>query len=96
MTDELELTELAEVIYNFKLDIPAIKANIRSFLLANHYVQLDPDQRLPEVESIPFALDPSIPMVSLAGIGLEKTMRLAYAEAQRKLIEEGWRKVVKP
>lgn len=34
---ELEITELAEVIYNFQMDIPTIKINIENFLLANHY-----------------------------------------------------------
>lgn len=37
-----DLTELAEILYNFGgfLDIRTIKANIESFLKANHYCQL--------------------------------------------------------
>ena len=49
---EQELTEFAEAIYNFTkigaMDISNIKETTRSFLLANHLVQKDPDQSLPK------------------------------------------------
>ena len=35
--DDQKLTELAENIFNFKMDIKLIKEAIKSFLLANHY-----------------------------------------------------------
>ncbi len=43
---EQEITEFAELLYNFReaLDIKTIKANIESFLLANHLIQLPKDR----------------------------------------------------
>ena len=42
--ESMEITELAEILYNFMKagiqDYNSIKANIQSFLLANHYVKL--------------------------------------------------------
>lgn len=40
LPESVEITELAETLFNFPTSIRSIKANIQSFLLANHYVQL--------------------------------------------------------
>lgn len=86
--ENIELTELAELIYNFKPSIATIKANIQSFLLANHYVKLVEDQVLPYN---PFSQYPDIPNP------INKYSVLAikeiYPEAQQDMVQAGWRKV---
>ena len=80
LTQEQEITELAEMLYNFRndLDIKAIKVNIKSFLLANHYRQLDPDQSLPQN---PF------PIIS-GGIWVD------VDKAYERMLKENWVKVL--
>lgn len=62
-----EITEFAEILYNFReaLDIKSIKANLESFLLANHYVKL-PQNKPPllsdeEIVKIWFSVEGTAP-----------------------------------
>ena len=52
MKEEREITEFAELLYNFRegMNIKSIKANIESFLLANHYRKLPQDIHLKLIE----------------------------------------------
>ncbi len=56
-------------------------------------VFLSDNQELPQIIKLPFELDPSIPMVSLAGIGLEKSLYKAAKKTQQDMLNDNFRRV---
>ena len=86
----MELTELAENIFNFKMDIETIKANIQSFLLANHYVKLADNQSssfLPTEVQVKLGIDDLVPDE------LDIAFRRGYDQKHIDMLSAGWRKV---
>ena len=77
-----EITKLVEIIYDSKkLSTESIiKMSIQRFLIANYYVQLADDQKLPEMDW------------SYYGHGDESHTCMAV---QQEMIRTGWRKIVK-
>lgn len=85
---EREIVEFAEFIYNLKpaMSIANIKNNIKSFLLANHLVQIAKDQSLPE--------NPHSDERTLH-IKYNQGLKSGFIEGQNSLLKTGWVKVEK-
>lgn len=86
---EQEITELAEILHNFEMDITTIKANLKSFLLAHHYMQLADDQSLPKTITNEQMAE------AFGGYDFStEDMRTVCIKEQRNMVGKGWRKVI--
>jgi len=52
------------------------------------------NQELPHPEMLPFELDPQIPMVSKAGIALQKNISNIYSLSQQDMLRENFRRII--
>lgn len=86
--ESMEITELAEILFNLPGTIANIKANIQSFLLANHCVKLAKDQMLPTIE---FA-EIKGTVVSLSNDDFAKLLTIMDIW-RRRILKANWRKI---